>query len=509
MPAGDAAAGVRRARGCAPAAALAALLLVTTLALYWRIGGNEFLNYDDNVYVTANENIRAGLTGRTLVWAFTSIDANWHPLTWLSHLLDVSLFGLDPRGHHLHNALLHAVNAALLFFALRSLTGALWTPALVAALFAVHPLHVESVAWVAERKDLLAGGFCALALLAYARYVRVPGTGRYLCLAAVLALGLMAKPMLVSLPAILLLLDFWPLARIGPRAGAGKARWRPFVEKVPLLVLAGASSLVAILAQRGANAMAYSQEYPLGARVANSLTAYWAYLGQSAWPAGLTFYPFAGWQIPLWQSALAGALLVAATVALAFAARRRGWALVGWLWFVVSLVPVIGLVQVGVQARADRYTYIPLTGIFLVCAWSLRGLALRRPRLRLPAAAASVAVLAALAAAAWLQAGYWRSDLTLFSRAVAVRPDNWIALSSLGNALLAEGRVKEAQEVLSRAYGKNSFLRFDLLVRTGDVQARQGRLDDALATYRRAQELIPYDRLVQAKIADLGRRLGR
>jgi tetratricopeptide (TPR) repeat protein len=491
------------------AAVLAAALLLTTLALYWRIGGHEFLNYDDNVYITANENVRAGLTGRSLAWAFTSVDANWHPLTWISHMLDVELFGLQPRGHHLHNALLHAANGALLFLALRSLTGALWAPAFVAALFAVHPLHVESVAWAAERKDLLAGGFWALALLAYARYVRAPRPGRYLALISIHALGLMAKPMLVSLPVVLLLLDFWPLARIGPAGGAGGRRWLPLLEKIPLVLLAGASSLVAMIAQRSANALAYSQEYPLGARVASALAAYWAYLGQTVWPAGLTFYPFEGWRIPIWQSVVAGVLLVSVTAILTIMARRRGWLLVGWLWYLVSLLPVIGLVQIGVQARADRYTYLPLTGIFLGCAWSLCEMVRQWPRWRGAVVVGCTAALLALAARTWVQSGHWRSSVTLFGHAVDVRPDNWIALNSLGNALLELGRVRDGQAAISRAYQLNPYLRFDLLVRTGDVLAAGGRLDEALATYRKAQEMIPYDRAVRAKIAELTGRLDR
>ncbi|HEY5998919.1 MAG TPA: hypothetical protein VI078_06390 [bacterium] len=499
----------RRRRHCAAAAVLAALLAAATLALYWRIGGNAFLNYDDNLYITANEHLRAGLTARSAAWAFTSVGANWHPLTWISHLVDMDLFGLDPRGHHLHNAVLHAANAALLFAALRSLTGALWSPVLVAALFAVHPLHVESVAWAAERKDLLAGLFWALALLAYARYVRRPSGGRYAAVLSAYALGLMSKPMLVSLPVVLLLLDLWPLARLGPPAGAA-GRWqKPFLEKLPLLALAGASAALAIFAQRGANALFYAEEYPLGARVANALTSYWAYLGQTVWPVDLTFYPFEGWRIPPWQSAGAAVALAVATAALALAARRRGWAAVGWLWYLVTLVPVIGLVQVGVQARADRYTYIPLTGVFVAAAWSLREVARQWARLRVPVAAVCLAALGALAAATWAQCRYWRSNTALFGHAVAVQPDNWIALNNLGNALLNENRVNEGQALISRAYKLNPYLRFDLFIRTGDVQAGEGRFDEALASYRRAQELIPYDRIVQGKIDELARRRGR
>jgi tetratricopeptide (TPR) repeat protein len=243
--------------------------------------------------------------------------------------------------------------------------------------------------------------------------------------------------------------------------------------------------------------------------VANALTAYWAYLGQSVWPARLTFYPFAGWRIPLWQSAVAGAMLVAVPVALALAARRRGWGLVGWLWYLVSLVPVIGLVQVGVQARADRYTYLPLTGIFLGCAWLLRELVRRRPRWCGLVSASCLAVLLAFAAGSWAQSRHWRSNIALFGHAVALSPDNWIALNSLGNALLEQGRVREGQDALSRAYRLNPYLRFDLFIRTGDLLVSSGRLEEALATYRKARELIPYDRIAQAKIADLARRLGR
>ncbi|HEY6838925.1 MAG TPA: hypothetical protein VI389_09300, partial [Geobacteraceae bacterium] len=347
-------------RRAIPAQPLIALsLLLVTLILFGRAGGFAFVNFDDPSYVAANSHVAGGLTPENVRWAFTSFhEANWHPLTWLSHMLDVTLFGLSPRGHHWVNVLLHGGNGVLIFLLLARLTGRTGRSAVVAFLFLIHPLHVEAVAWVAERKELLCTTFSLVTLLAYGSYAARPGTGRYLFALAAFACALMAKPMAVTIPCVLFLLDYWPLGRTATVGALKLAR-----EKVPFFLLTAASCIVTYVAQQQGGAV--GTLFPLSVRVANAATAYVFYLGKTLWPARLAvIYPFTP-SIPFWQMGGALLLLVALSLA-AFRLRRRfPWLVVGWLWYLGTLIPVIGLVQVGLQAAADRYTYFPLTGIFI------------------------------------------------------------------------------------------------------------------------------------------------
>jgi tetratricopeptide (TPR) repeat protein len=414
-----------------PPAALALAVLV--VAVFAGVLRNGFV-WDDRQYILDNARVAGGLSAGAVRWALTATDAgNWHPLTWLSHLLDVTFFGLDPRGPHLVNVLLHLGNTLALATLLLRLTGARRPSLLVAALFAVHPLHVESVAWIAERKDVLSTLFGLLAALAYCRFANRPGVARYAAVALLLAASLAAKQMLVTLPCALLLLDWWPLGRL--RAGGWR---RAIAEKIPLLAVCAIFSFLALQAQAGARS-----EYPLPARFSNAAVSYLGYLGNTVAPADLAaFYPHPVQALPAGKTA-AAALALAAVTAAAVAARRRvPWLATGWLWFLGTLVPVIGIVQVGEQALADRYTYIPMVGLLVAAVWSASGV-LRGMRLAFPAAAAA-AVTVAFSAASAAQVGRWRDDLTLFTHAAAVTRGNWAAQFQLGSEFQRLGRLPEA-----------------------------------------------------------------
>ncbi|MFN0009761.1 MAG: tetratricopeptide repeat protein [Planctomycetota bacterium] len=448
-------------------------LAALTLLAYGRVAGNEFIQLDDNEYVTQNLHVQAGLTSDGLVWAFTTgHSANWHPLTWLSHMLDCELFGLNPAGHHLTSLALHVASTVLLFRLFHRTTAALGASAFVAAVFAVHPLHVESVAWIAERKDVLSALFWILTSLAYVSWTTKRGAGRYVLVVALYALGLLAKPMLVTLPFVLLLMDRWPLGR------------RPmFVEKIPLFVLAAASATITFLVQRAAGAMSLGDWLPLGARVQNALVSYAAYLQQSVVPGGLAvFYPHAAEAYPVWQ--VGGALLLIAglTVLALFAAKRQPWLAVGWLWFLGTLVPVIGLVQVGSQARADRYMYLPMIGLSVAVAFSVA-----RSKWLLAGAVAAVGAWTVLT---WKQVGHWRNDTTLFTHVAEVMPGNHLAHGILGIVHMQHGRLPEAMAELresirlreSYAQGHSNL---------GMALELAGREDEALAEYRAALRWMP------------------
>lgn len=496
------------------AVGLALAIAASVVYVYAPVRGFDFISLDDPDYVLGNSHIAGGLTREVVGWAFTTgYVANWHPLTWLSHALDVQLFGMNGGAHHLVSAGLHLVNSLLLFAALVRLTGALGRSAVVALLFAVHPTHVESVAWIAERKDVLSGFFFMLTIWLYASYARSPTAARYAAVCVSLALGLMAKPMLVTLPVILLLLDIWPLNR--PRR---------FLEKVPLLILAAASSVVTFLVQRDAGAVQGLSLLPIADRLSRACVSYVTYVWKAVWPTNLAvFYPFT--PLPAWQTIGAAGLLAAATF-VAFRVRRKAPQLfVGWAWFVVSLVPVIGLIQVGTQAWADRYTYLPYIGLFLLIGWGAFDLAKRvvpAMRLALPAAAAIVVV--ALAAAAHAQVQFWKDSETLWTRALAVTSNNGYAEAGLGMAYAADGRVDEAiahltiaaamqpgladvRNDLGRMYAKRGDVtaaieQFTAAVRSSPnyADARhnlgvslldQGRLDEAIAQLAEAARLNP------------------
>jgi hypothetical protein len=401
-----------------------ALLALLAVALYAPTARHGFVNLDDDAYVVLNPRVNAGLRAANVAWAFTGTAcSNWHPLTWISHMLDVQLYGLMPRGHHLTNVALHAANTVLLLLLWRGLTGSLWRSALVAALFAVHPLHVESVAWIAERKDLLSTLLGLLAALAYLGHLRRPRPVAHALALCLFALALMAKPMLVTLPLLLLVLDVWPLGRLGGPAGRRAALRRLVVEKAPWAALSLGSAAITLSVQSASGAVRPGDVFPVSERLANALVSGVAYAGAALWPARLAvYYPHPGGSLPAWQGAVAAALLAAASAAAWRAARRRPHLAAGWLWFLLSLAPVIGIVQVGTQARADRYTYLPLTGLFVALAWSLPRAA-RAPRSARRTAASAAAVVALLALAARIQTAYWRDSLTLLGRALDVVSD--------------------------------------------------------------------------------------
>lgn len=479
-----------------PATLLCIVMLLVTLAVFARTANNDFINFDDTIYVTANPVVKDGLNARTIAWAFTATTAsNWHPVTWLSHMTDVQLFGLAPRGHHLTSVVIHTVSALLLFLLLVQITAAPWQSLFVATLFALHPLHVESVAWVAERKDVLSGLFWTLTLILYARYVRKPGTGRYLAALGCFAVGLMTKPMLVTLPVVLLLLDWWPLNRFTtagePEGGAAKPAVSTLLkEKLPFLLLSALSSALTIYAQHQGGAMATLDKAPVGLRISNAVIAYATYISDTFWPHDLAIlYPFPTY-ILLGQLLGAALLLAVISAGVFFMGRRFPWLAVGWLWFLITLLPVIGLIQVGGQSHADRYTYIPLTGLFIMIAWGvpqlLQGRRWRQPVLGILAGV----VVCAMTAVTWQQLGYWRDNITLYRHTLAVTSDNYLILNNYGIAMDQNGDYESALQLYQEALRiwPGSVTAHNNI---GTVLARKGRYAEAIEHYREALRLKP------------------
>jgi len=421
---------------------LLALLLIAavTVAVYWPALQNGFIDYDDTDYVTVNMMVRQGVTLKGTLWSFGAFHAgNWHPLTWLSHMLDIQLFDLNPMGHHAVSLILHVANALLLFLLLQGLTGFFGRSLVVALLFALHPLHVESVAWIAERKDVLSTLFWLLTTLAYVRYVKNPGPARYLAVAVLFALGLMSKQMLVTLPVVLLLFDYWPLKR------ARVPLSRLLIEKIPLLALAGAAALTTVLAQDAGGALSHADAGSVLVNIGNGLLSYVKYLRNMVWPVDLAlFYPLDPAAVTPVRVVAALALLAAVSGVALWQRKERPYLLFGWSWYLVTLLPVIGFIRIGSQAMADRYTYIPLVGIFVAISWGGAELA-RRWRGGLPVAAAlSAIVLALLSALTVTQIGYWRSSAELYAHALAVVEDNWLAHNNMAVLKAQQYRFDEA-----------------------------------------------------------------
>jgi hypothetical protein len=467
-------------------------LAICTLAVFGLLGGCEFTNFDDSFYVTRNPQIMEGLSASGAWWALTTTyNSNWHPLTWLSLQLDYQVYGLNPVGYHITNLLLHTANVVLLFWVLRGMTGAAAPSALVAGLFAVHPLHVESVAWIAERKDVLSTLFWMLTLAAYLRYVERPSIWRYGGLAVALALGLLAKPMLVTLPFVLLLLDYWPLRRLAP---FGPRRFGPLLaEKLPLLVLAGASCAITLIAQHQGAAVRPLEDLPLASRAANGLAAYATYLLQAFWPLDLAaFYPYVdlAWSdARMWG---AGLLLAGITAVAILQRARRPYLLVGWLWYLGTLVPVIGLVQVGSQAHADRYTYVPLIGVFVMIAWAVAELVGRGGLVRWLALAFTAAALVGCVVLTWRQVSYWHDSTTLWAHTIAVTGPNARAHFGLGAAFRDLGWLRAGAEEFRRALAINP--RYDAArSNLGWCLLLQGRLEEADAELHRILQSNPDD----------------
>lgn len=490
-------------------------LIVLTSIAYWGLNEHSFINYDDNVYVTANAQVQAGLSWKSVAWAFTSTSAaNWHPLTWLSHMMDCQLYGLNPAGHHLTSLIIHIANVVLLFWLLEVITGALWQSALVAALFAIHPINVESVAWVAERKNVLSTLMWLLTTFAYVWYARKPGWKRYLWIVVSFAGAVMCKPMVVTLPFTLLLLDYWPLGRLRPTATEASAdkpilpgkrnrkievdRIYPprsvaqlLLEKAPLFLLAAISSLITFWAQQRGGAVGSLETFPLLIRCENALVSYVTYLRDTIWPFQLAvFYPHPGHLVPAWELGLS-ALVLASVSALAIAlANRSRYFPVGWLWYLGALVPVIGVVQVGLQSRADRYAYVPLIGVFILAVWSAFDWANER-RLRVTVLAVSSAVvLIALTVTTRIQSSYWQNGFTVFQHALSVTRDNYVADNDLGELLAQRGRLEEAAEHFASALEINprfAHARHNM----GMMLVQRGKLDEAIQEFSKAVEIDP------------------
>jgi tetratricopeptide (TPR) repeat protein len=476
-------------------------LFAVTWLVYAQTLHHEFVNYDDDQYVYENPRVIGGITRDAVVWAFTHTHLyNWHPLTWISHMLDVEIYGLHAGGHHLTSVLLHAVAAILLFLVLRQMTARVWRSAFVAALFAVHPLHVESVAWIAERKDVLSGAFFMLTIGAYVRYTRrPPSRARYLAVLGLFGLGLASKPMLVTLPIVLLLLDYWPLGRLSPtrsdapsqpvvRLGSTALPRRVLVEKIPLLTLSLLSSIATVVAQGGA--IQPFERLSLPSRLANAVVSFATYLGQTLVPVGLSvLYPYPPSQSP-WKVALAAILVVALSAGAFALRRRRPYLLVGWLWYLVVLVPVIGLVQVGVQAHADRYTYLPQIGLCILVTWATAEASAAWRARRAVLGGLAALVIAASIAVANAQAAYWRTGETLWTHALAHTAGNAIAHANLGAEFARSGRVADAVAHFQRALEINP--RYAEAHNNLGLAAFQlGRADEALAHYQQALESNP------------------
>jgi len=497
-------------------------LALTTLAVFWQVRHHEFVTFDDDLYIYDNSYVKAGLTRQGLVWAFTKAHAyNWHPLTWLSHMLDCELYGLDAGGHHFTNVLFHIANAVLLFLFLNRLTGRLWSSAFVAAAFALHPLHVESVAWASERKDVLSTLFWIVAMWAYVRYAERPSVGRYLLVVLGLGLGLMAKQMLVTLPFVFLLLDYWPLGRLRfkgqsysncPRSVVSVSVGRCILEKVPLLVLSAAAAAIVYLIQERTGLVKSVMRYPLIFRIGNALVTYVAYIGRMFWPSRLAiFYPHLRGALPFWYVVGAVLLLVVITVLVMWKLRQRPYLALGWLWYVGTLVPVIGLVQVGLQASADRYTYVPLIGLFIIIAWGVPELLARLHYRKTILSLSSVMLFSTLGVTTWYQARHWRDSITLYEHAVEVVENNWWAYDALGRAFAKQDKPEDAVKHFTKAIE----LRPDYLqarCNLGCALVQQDKLNEAIGHFTKvlqtrrdfvgAHSNLGYALLQQGRVAE-------
>jgi protein O-mannosyl-transferase len=502
------------------------VLTVIVLAVFWQVKDNDFVNYDDPRCVPENVHVQRGFNSNDLKWAFTTSHAGyWQPLTWLSFTMDYQLFGLNAGGYHIVNLLLHTVNSLLLFLILSRMTHALWKSAFVAALFALHPIHVESVAWIAERKDVLSAFFWMLTMGAYALYAEKPGVKKYLLTLFFFALGLMAKPMLVTLPFVLLLLDYWPLGRIRfnhslhvpkiseSKKGGKRAKkistsdkgkdgtlpdqsrflqrlWPVIREKIPFFALSAISSIVTAIGQQEVGAMESLEILPIGARIGNALISYIRYIGMTIYPHGLAvFYPHGGTPSS-WKIFLAAAFLLIATLIIIRWAAKMPYLAMGLLWYLGTLVPVIGIIQVGMQSMADRYTYIPIIGLFVATAWTVPDIVRNWRYRQYILTTAAVIVFSALMLSTWTQVKYWQNSITLFEHAIQVTDNNYLAHNNLGVALSDAGKKEEAMAHYREAIRiKPSYenAHFNL----GNNLSAQGRIDEAVICYQEALRLRP------------------
>ncbi len=476
-----------------PGLIMGLVLVCLTLAVYVHVRDFDFCNYDDDQYVYQNPWVLNGFSAQGVSWAFTNMHAsNWHPLTWLSHMADSQLYGMNAGNHHLTNVILHILNTLLLFAAFCRMTGMRWQSFFLAALFALHPLHVESVAWVAERKDLLSTFFMLLALNSYARYAPDPSRTRYLPVLGFFICGLLSKPMVVTFPVLLLLLDYWPLGRLSSRATASRkaTALALLAEKAPLLACSALSTAISFTAQLKGGAVMSLTDAPLQLRLANGLVSYCAYLRDMIAPFRLgLFYPFPD-AIPFSVAAFAGATVLAITLFVLRQRNKQPWLVVGWLWYLVTLLPVIGIIKIGLQARADRYTYMSLVGIGIAVIWGLASLWSMSRRSKALGILCGAALVIALMVASYRQVHYWRNSITLFEHTLAVTQNNYIAHNNLGLALINEGRLAEAIEQCRLSLKINPRCE-ETYVNLGLAFTRQGDLQQAVQNYHIALELKP------------------
>jgi tetratricopeptide (TPR) repeat protein len=475
------------------------VLVLTTGAIYWQVRNHDFVGYDDDGYVFENARVQKGLTLDNTVWAFkTTQKSNWHPLTWLSHMLDVELFGLQAGHHHMVSVLFHILNSLLLFGVFRKMTGQVWQSGFVAAMFALHPLHVESVAWVSERKDVLSMFFWMLTLWGYVRYVEYPKINRYLPVIGFFALGLMAKPMLVTLPFVLLLLDYWPLKRIqlnsfNHESASSELRSSMgllILEKTPLFILTLASCFITFFAQAKGGAVGLSEIHPFSDRVANALVSYLKYIQKMIWPDNLAvLYPYLI-EIPNWQLGAAIVLLVGISFLAIRYLRQAPWLGVGWFWYLGTLIPVIGLVQVGVQALADRYTSIPLTGLFMIVAWGVPQLMAGWRHRTLAISGSCVIIFPILIVTAWNQTGYWQNSRILFEHALEVTTDNYVIYNNLGFELAERGRIDDAIQQYRQALRINPDFEI-AYINLGKALLFKGKVDESIRYYQALLKIKP------------------
>jgi len=478
---------------------LCLLLIVVTLALYNPVNQHPFVNYDDPGYVTDNAHVRAGLSWDTITWAFSATEqANWHPLTWISHALDYQVFHSNPAGHHFDSLLIHALSAVVLFLILVHGTGRVGASFFVAALFALHPINVESVAWIAERKNVLSTLFFFLTIGAFGWYAAKPSWPRYLSVFVLFALGLMAKPMVITLPCVLLLLDYWPLRRVG-KTSIGKL----VIEKLPLFALSAGSAVMTMSAQRAGGAMRSTVQFSLGTRLANAIVAYASYLWKMIWPLRLApMYPHPGETLAGWQI-LISILVLAGITVLVLIRREKRYIAVGWCWFLGTLVPVIGLVQVGDQAMADRYAYIPLIGIFVMVAFGVADLADAKKVNFTPRAVTAACVLVALSFLTYRQLGYWSSSYDLWSHTLAITQNNFVAEDNMGGALLLLDKPDEAHahfEAAARINPRDPMSHSNL----GAYLQEHNRLREAVEEYESTIRMTSDPALLALTNANLG-----
>jgi tetratricopeptide (TPR) repeat protein len=477
---------------------ICAALTLITVAVFYEVCTYDFVDYDDILYVTGNPNIQAGITPKTIKWAFTTDYACfWHPLTWLSYLLDWQLFGSKPAGYHLTNLIFHVVNTVLMFIVLTQMTHRVWPSAFVAAMFALHPLHVESVAWIAERKDVLSTFFWMLTMWAYLRYVKRPGVTRYLLTLLTFALGLMAKPMLVTLPVVLLLLDYWPLARTlqdqeKKHTDTCFHRLYPLIlEKIPFIVLSVVFSVITFLAEQSGEAIAPLTVSSIKPRIYNALISYVKYIEKMIWPSRLAvFYPHPEQNIPILYAMLSAVLLLAVTILILRFARNHRYLVTGWFWYLGTLVPVIGLIRVGFFAMADRYTYVTLTGLFIIIAWGLPDLLAGWRYKKIALTLSALLIILAMSICTFFQLRHWQNGLTLFQHALDVTGESYLTRSRIAASLQKQGRLDEAIYHYKRALRLNPNI-VEIYLSLGDALRAKGEFAEAIFLYNKALRIAP------------------